>query len=72
MTIEQNDKLSEFIAGGNISSTVKVNAAILNEYSLDGYPFNSECANENNAPRTFFLEIHPPLLRDAIGQLPAG
>lgn len=72
MTIDHNLDLSKFLSEGSINATTTVDAAIVNEYSLDGYPFNSECKNEENAPRTFNLEIYPPLLRVTMGNLPAG
>lgn len=72
MSIDHNNQLSEFLAKGNINSTTIVDVAIINEYSLERYPFNSECSNEDNAPRTFNLEIYPPLLKATMGKLPAG
>ncbi len=70
MMIEQNKELSEFIANGSVSSSVTVNSAIYHEYSLQDYPINSQCSNEDDSSRTFLLNIYPPLLKDAIGGLP--
>jgi len=70
--IEQKKELSEFIANGSVNTTVTVDSAINDEYSLQGYPINSECSEEGDVSRTFLLGIYPPLLKDTMGKLPAG
>ncbi len=70
--IEQNKELSEYLSNNGVNSTITVDSAITDEYSLQGYPINSQCKHEGSAARTFVLEIYPPLLKDTLGKLPGS